>query len=354
MQNWLYLNNVSSQVVAVDGTSIVIKGADASKFGNPTEEQPLRLSTFDADGNPLEEVLIVTARSGSTLTVSEGTATVGMTVSNVPRAEDLTEIQTSLASKQEVLPLNGTSGQFLAHDFVFREPTMNLSSYYDRDEVNGLLEGKEDKLPTVTPAGKFLRDDKTWQAVSSSPGGSTTQIQFNDGGAFGGSSSLVFDKANKRVGISRTPDSTLDVQANSTEDLLTLRNSSGTPLVKVLNNGGFTPRKIRFVLGRYVDLAAGTITLPGIADYAGTITKVQVLATTNPVGGGFTFDIKKNGTSIFSAGKTIAANVQTLQTITDFASTSVSAGDLFTIDVSSPGTAVQNVIVELIYLSRNQ
>lgn len=33
------------------------------------------------------------------------------------------------------------------------------------------------------------------------PGGSTTQVQFNDGGAFGGDTSLIWDKTNKRLGI---------------------------------------------------------------------------------------------------------------------------------------------------------
>lgn len=36
------------------------------------------------------------------------------------------------------------------------------------------------------------------------PGGSDTHVQFNDGGAFGGVSDLVWDKTNKRLGIKRT------------------------------------------------------------------------------------------------------------------------------------------------------
>jgi hypothetical protein len=50
-------------------------------------------------------------------------------------------------------------------------------------------------LGTGTPgAGNFLRGDGSWQAVSASPGGSNTQVQFNDGGSFGGDAGLLFNK----------------------------------------------------------------------------------------------------------------------------------------------------------------
>lgn len=43
--------------------------------------------------------------------------------------------------------------------------------------------------------GKFLKDDATWATVSASPGGSSTQVQFNDGGsAFGGDAGLTYNK----------------------------------------------------------------------------------------------------------------------------------------------------------------
>jgi hypothetical protein len=45
---------------------------------------------------------------------------------------------------------------------------------------------------------RYLREDGTWQAPSGSgtPGGSTTQLQFNDAGGLGGASALNWDKAN--------------------------------------------------------------------------------------------------------------------------------------------------------------
>jgi hypothetical protein len=39
----------------------------------------------------------------------------------------------------------------------------------------------------------FLRGDQTWAAVSASPGGSNTQVQYNSSGSFAGSSNLTFN-----------------------------------------------------------------------------------------------------------------------------------------------------------------
>jgi hypothetical protein len=47
---------------------------------------------------------------------------------------------------------------------------------------------------TGTPsASTFLRGDNSWAAVSVSPGGSTTQLQYNNAGAFGGISGVTSD-----------------------------------------------------------------------------------------------------------------------------------------------------------------
>lgn len=51
---------------------------------------------------------------------------------------------------------------------------------------------------TGTPSGKFLKDDLTWATPGGggSPGGSTTQIQVNNAGSFGGVSTLTVDLTN--------------------------------------------------------------------------------------------------------------------------------------------------------------
>lgn len=57
---------------------------------------------------------------------------------------------------------------------------------------------------------KFLRGDKTWQTIeggSGVPGGSSGQLQFNDGGAFGGAAGLTWAAVPKRLALNTTGNS---------------------------------------------------------------------------------------------------------------------------------------------------
>lgn len=47
----------------------------------------------------------------------------------------------------------------------------------------------------------FLRGDQTWASVTASPGGATTQIQFNDAGSFNGDSNLVWYNTEKALSV---------------------------------------------------------------------------------------------------------------------------------------------------------
>jgi len=55
---------------------------------------------------------------------------------------------------------------------------------------------------------KFLREDATWVVPAGggggSPGGSDTQVQFNDGGSFGGDAGMTYDKTNDRLLMAAT------------------------------------------------------------------------------------------------------------------------------------------------------
>jgi hypothetical protein len=52
---------------------------------------------------------------------------------------------------------------------------------------------------------KFLRGDSTWQVVSGggTPGGSTTQMQFNNAGAFGGTTNFTYTSATGQVTLNQ-------------------------------------------------------------------------------------------------------------------------------------------------------
>ena len=50
-------------------------------------------------------------------------------------------------------------------------------------------------------ANKFLRASGTWAAVTATPGGSTTQLQFNDAGALNGNANLAWDNTKKILNV---------------------------------------------------------------------------------------------------------------------------------------------------------
>ena len=92
-------------------------------------------------------------------------------------------------------------------------------------------------------------------SISASAGGSDTQIQFNDSGAFGADSLFNWDNTNKRLGVGET---TLTARvhikgegATSGSSSLLLQNSSGTDLFKVRDDG-------RVLVDEYIYPADGT------------------------------------------------------------------------------------------------
>jgi hypothetical protein len=88
-----------------------------------------------------------------------------------------------------------------------------------------------------------------------------------------------------------------------------------------------------------------------VAPLAGAITTGRIVITASDASTDLTFDIKKNGTSIFASARTIthgasAGSVTDLTSALTSASVSVTAGDKFTLDITSGGTAwIFNVVM---------
>jgi hypothetical protein len=94
-------------------------------------------------------------------------------------------------------------------------------------------------------SASFLRGDQTWQPLSgitTSAGGSNTQVQYNDSNTFAGNSSFVFNKANGLVtanGFSGSGNLLTNVHATISDDGLT--SATGTlPLTLTLNSKALT------------------------------------------------------------------------------------------------------------------
>ena len=73
------------------------------------------------------------------------------------------------------------------------------------------------------------------------PGGSNSQVQYNDGGSFGGASALVYDDVNNRVGIGTgTPTAALHVSSSTSDPLFRVDHSTqagSQPILYVTGSG---------------------------------------------------------------------------------------------------------------------
>lgn len=97
---------------------------------------------------------------------------------------------------------------------------------------------------------KFLREDATWAVPAGggggTPGGSDTQVQFNDGGAFGGDANFVWNKTNNSLsllGSAGTAVMLIDTPAASFLPAIRLRDSGSTRYrsdITISNTGGLT------------------------------------------------------------------------------------------------------------------
>jgi hypothetical protein len=128
-------------------------------------------------------------------TMAEATAADYSTTAQIaaayqPLDSDLTTIAGLTATTNNII-------QSVSSAWASRTPTQVTATLIDMVGDSG-AGGTKGLVPAPASgdaaAGKFLKADGVWTAVSASPGGSDTQIQFNDSSAFGGDAGLVFNK----------------------------------------------------------------------------------------------------------------------------------------------------------------
>lgn len=115
---------------------------------------------------------------------------------------------------------NGKTAKNLTGIFKFKDNKRIISGSADPTAVaQDALEGS---LYMSSNGTAYIKNDNgsttNWSALSTggggggTPGGSNTQVQFNDSGAFGGAAQLFWDKANNRLGVNQsTPLQSLDM-----------------------------------------------------------------------------------------------------------------------------------------------
>ena len=116
-----------------------------------------------------------------------------------------------------------------------------------------------------------------------------------------------------------------------------------------LSGGGGSIKIGGWTVGASTALQSGSgLFPPVIAAGSGVLSACQVAAETNPSGGGFSFQITKNGTNIFSSPQTVPASTTTVVTFSSFSVASFGAGDVFLLIPSSVGTGVRGVTFQLV------
>ena len=187
------------------GTGTVVALATSPSFTTP--------SLGVATATSVNKVTITAPATGSTLTIADGkTATINNTITLAGTdATTMTFPATSTTVAGLGIAQTFTQDQTIAGNLIIN--AQGDVRFADGDSSNWVaFQGPATVASNVTwtlpsadgTSGQVLSTNGTgtlsWSSVSGSPGGSNTQIQFNNSGAFGGSANLTWDGTNVQLG----------------------------------------------------------------------------------------------------------------------------------------------------------
>ena len=211
-------------------------------------------TTFDA----LIKVGDNSALSASLKTISDGegndsplklsTSAVGIgSITNVET--EINGKQATLVSGSSIKTINSTS--VLGSGDIVVQATLVSGSNIKTINSSSLLGSGDVEVQETLVSGTNIKTINSTSllgsgdiSISASAGGSDTQIQFNDTGAFGADSLFNWDNTNKRLGVGETtPTARVHIKgegATSGTTSLLVQNSDANDMLKVTDNGGTT------------------------------------------------------------------------------------------------------------------
>jgi hypothetical protein len=187
--------------------------------------QPLATNLTSLSGLSYSSASFVKMTAAGTFSLDTATYLTGnqtITLSGDVSGSGTTAITTTIGANKVTV---GMMAQAAANSILGNNTgSVANVSYLTGTQVTAMLDAFTSSLRGIVPASgggttNFLRADGTWAAPSGggggTPGGSDNQIQYNSAGSFAGSSSLVWDNANTRLGIAQsTPTSRFHLNFN--------------------------------------------------------------------------------------------------------------------------------------------
>ena len=226
--------------------------------------------------------------------------------------------------------------------------------------------GSADYVLKTDGAGNLSWVAQSGGGGGGSPGGSNTQIQFNDAGSFGGTANLTFDKTSNTLSatnltsggtvnfttasnVSLGSVGNIKIAGGSADQVLKTDGTGNLSWVAQSGGGGSsTSITIIAVTDETSNITVSSSRMSFRAPIAMTLTGIpRASLATASSSGLVTCDIKLNGTTILGANKlSIDANESTsvtAATATTLVTTSIPDDGLITIDITSAGTGAKGL-----------